>query len=71
MSETPLSRKEIDISPTSPLHTLGNSHTQSAYGDHKIHPLDSVLTGSRSGGAALVSVIAALVELGAVDNTTP
>ena len=58
-------------------HTLGPAHAQASPGDHDHRGSTSVellkgvsITGSRSGGAALVSVIAALVQLGATDSTT-
>lgn len=70
-----------DGSPKAIHHTLGPGPNQAAAGNHShdggnsakgIIPLDGLsLTGSRSGGAALTSVIAALVQLGATDNTTP
>jgi len=61
-------------------HTLGPNHNQAAPGNHShdggnsavLQLLDGItLTGSRGGNAALASVIAALVALGAVDSTTP
>lgn len=58
-------------------HTLGPGRFQAAAGSHRHDGGDSGLlldgvnlTGSRSGGAALSSVIAALVALGATDATT-
>lgn len=58
-------------------HTLGTKHDQASPGDHNHNGQNSLriakgitITGSRSGGAALVSVIAALVKLGATDSTT-
>lgn len=58
-------------------HTLGSSPMQASPGDH-IHDggsskllLEGVtLTGAKAGNAALASVIAALVQLGATDATT-
>lgn len=71
---------DLDGGPKSQHHTLGPGANQAASGNHShdggnsakaIIPLDGLsLTGSRAGGAALVSVIAALVQLGATDNTT-
>lgn len=59
-------------------HTLGPGEFQSAQGSHNHRGGDSVLllagvtlTGSRGGNVALVSVIQALVALGATDSTTP
>lgn len=58
-------------------HTLGSSSTQAAPGDHNHRGGDSVqllggitLTGSRGGNIALLSVIQALVALGATDSTS-
>lgn len=61
-----LKRSETDQGHLSPLHTLGNGRNQAMPGGIL---KDTTLTGSRAGGAALVSVIAALVELGATDST--
>lgn len=59
-------------------HTLGPRKGQSAAGDHDHRGGNSVslllgntISGSRAGNVALQSVIDILVELGAVDNTTP
>lgn len=58
-------------------HTLGPNPGQAASGDHTHNGADSekllrgvTLTGSRGGNVALLSVIQALVKLGATDNTT-
>lgn len=58
-------------------HTLGIGANQAASGAHDHDGSNSVqllagftLTGSRSGGGALLSVIQALVQLGAEDSTT-
>jgi hypothetical protein len=58
-------------------HTLGPGRFQAAAGSHLHDGGDSaplldgqIITGSRSGGSALSSVIAALVALGASDATT-
>ena len=58
-------------------HTLGPRKGQASPGDHDHRGGQSVailngviLTGARGGNTALASVIAALVELGATDNTT-
>lgn len=57
-------------------HTLGPLPTQAAPGDHTHDGGDSALllagvtiTGDRSDGTALASVISALVRLGATDST--
>jgi hypothetical protein len=67
-----------DGSPTSIHHSLGNGPNQSSPGDHthdggsSKQLLDGTsITGSRAGGAALISVINALKQLGATDATTP
>lgn len=69
---------DTDGSDGSIHHTLGPRKGQAAPGDHDHRGGNSVLlldgvtiSGSRGGNAALTSVIAALVELGAVDTTTP
>lgn len=58
-------------------HTLGPGENQGAPGNHNHRGGDSVqllagvtLTGSRGGNIALLSVIQALVALGATDSTT-
>lgn len=58
-------------------HTLGIGDNQAASGSHNHRGGDSVqllagitLTGSRGGNIALLSVIQALVALGATDSTT-
>lgn len=57
-------------------HTLGAQKEQASPGNHDHHGGDSVLmlkdivlSGSRGGNVALVSIIAALVDLGATDST--
>ena len=68
---------DIDTRVEAIHHTLGPAPTQAAPGDH-VHDggtssllLSGVtLTGSRGGNVALISVIAALVKLGATDSTT-
>lgn len=70
-------KADTDASQTSIHHTLGPRHDQAAAGDHNHSGSNYVpvlkgttITGSRSGGAALTSVIAALVKLGATDATS-
>lgn len=68
---------DTDGSPQSAHHSLGSTNRQAAPGDH-IHDggtskllLDGViLTGAKAGNAAVASIVAALVTLGATDNTT-
>lgn len=68
---------DTDGNEQSAHHTLGPSNNQASPGNHDHRGGNSVplldgttITGSRASGAALVSVIAALVELGAKDSTT-
>jgi len=70
-------KADTDASQTAIHHTLGPRHDQAAAGDHMHGTSDytktlkgTTITGSRSGGGALVSVIAALVKLGATDATS-
>lgn len=72
-------KSDVDASANAQHHSLGPRSTQSAAGNHthqigdggSVPVLDGVsLTGSKGGNAALASVIAALVLLGATDNTT-
>lgn len=58
-------------------HTVGTGDNQAASGSHNHRGGDSLLllqgvtlTGSRAGNIALLSVIQALVALGATDSTT-
>lgn len=59
-------------------HTLGPTNNQAAPGDHDHRGGNSVellagitISGAKGGNTALASVIAALVDLGATDSTTP
>lgn len=68
---------DVDGSPKAIHHTLGPGINQAAPGPHNHRGGDSALllegvtlSGSRGDNAALASVIAALVELGATDVTT-
>jgi hypothetical protein len=72
-------KDDLDSSQEAHHHSLGPKHDQAAAGDHS-HKTGTgynpalkgvTITGSRGGGAALVSVISALVKLGATDTTTP
>lgn len=70
-------KSDVDSSQEAQHHTLGNKHDQAAAGDHTHDGKNSrkilkgqVISGSRSGGAALISVIDALEKLGATDSTT-
>ena len=68
---------DTDTRPEAVHHSLGPSPSQSAPGDH-LHDGGSssllltgvTLSGSRGGNVAMVSIISALVRLGAVDSTT-
>lgn len=67
---------DVDSSQTAHHHTIGvkqdqvssGAHTHDGKNSRKILKGTSI-TGDRSDGTALVSVIAALVKLGATDNT--
>jgi len=68
---------DVDGSSKSLHHTLGSNRGQASPGDHTHDGGTSKLlleglsvTGSRSGGGALLSVISVLVSLGATDATT-
>jgi len=71
-------RSDVDSSQTAQHHSLGSKHDQAAAGDHNHRiglpykgALDGItITGSKAGNAALASVVAALVQLGATDSTT-
>lgn len=70
-------KSDVDSSSEAQHHTLGIKKDQSSPGDHKHDGTTSrrllegtTITGSRAGGAALVSVIDALEKLGATDSTT-
>lgn len=72
------SNADTDGSDGSLHHTLGPRKGQAAPGDHDHRGGNSVelllgetITGSKSGGGALTSIIDLLVSLGATDNTTP
>lgn len=69
---------DVDTRRESMHHTLGGGPNQAAPGDHNHRGGDSspllsgmLIAGSRGGNAALASVIAALVALGAEDSSTP
>lgn len=71
-------KSDKDGGPKAQHHTLGPSPNQASPGNHThdggTSPSlleGSVLSGSRGGNAALPSIIAALVQLGATDNTVP
>lgn len=66
-----------DSSSDAQHHTIGTGVNQAASGAHNHDGANSrkllenyTLSGSRTSGAALLSVIQALVQLGATDNTT-
>lgn len=68
---------DTDIRSESLHHTLGPGNTQASAGNHTHNGGDSPLllsgmtiTGSRGANVAMVSVIAALVRLGATDQST-
>lgn len=68
---------DADVRAESHHHTLGAGSFQAAAGSHRHRGGDSELllsgttiSGSRGSATAMVSVIAALVTLGATDSTT-
>ena len=69
---------DTDVRRESAHHTIGPRPTQAAAGDHKHDGSDSVLllsgvtiSGSRSSSTSILpSIIAALVRLGATDQST-
>ena len=70
-------KSDMDSSSEAQHHSLGIKGGQASPGDHKHDGSTSkrllegtTITGSRAGGAALVSVIDALEKLGATDSTT-
>ena len=64
--------RDTDVNRQSPHHTLGDGPNQAASGDHGSSHLQGVtISGSRTSGAAVASIIAALKKLGATDATTP
>ena len=71
-------RADTDVRRESVHHTLGPRSTQAAAGDHKHDGSDSALllsgqtiSGSRASSTSIMpSIIAALVKLGATDQST-
>lgn len=70
-------KSDVDTSSQSQHHTIGPKATQAASGKHNHDGRNSpqlllgfTLTGSKGGNAAVASIVAALVQLGATDNTT-
>lgn len=68
---------DLDSNQDAQHHTIGIGMNQAASGAHNHDGANSVkllegytLGGSKSGGAALESVIGALVRMGAIDETT-
>jgi len=68
---------DVDVRKDSLHHTVGQGPNQAASGDHnhydgKSSPLyvGKTITGSRTNGTALASVIQILVDGGAVDTST-
>jgi hypothetical protein len=69
---------DVDVRPESHHHTLGAAPNQAAPGSHlhrggdsQILLVGSTLSGSRGSATAMVSIISALVVLGATDTTGP
>lgn len=76
-SEKMHQNSDVDVKRTSMHHTIGLGTAQAAAGDHNHDGTNGVLlltgltiTGSRGGNAALPSIIACLVRLGATDSST-
>lgn len=70
-------RSDLDSSQNAQHHTLGIRQDQASPGAHNHNGDNSVqimkgitITGAKAGNAALASVIAALVKLGATDTST-
>jgi len=70
-------KSDVDSASDAQHHTLGIKKDQASPGDHKHDGSTSkrllegtTITGSRGGNAAVASIIAALVKLGATDSTT-
>lgn len=62
--------EDIDGGQDAGHHSLGNRENQAAPGSHR-HLLDVTITGSKTGASPLtLSLLAALVTLGAQDGTT-
>lgn len=68
---------DTDTRPEAAHHSLGPSPSQAAPGDHlhdggtsQLLLTGVTLSGSRGGNVAMVSIISALVRLGAIDSTT-
>jgi hypothetical protein len=68
---------DVDRDWNSHHHTIGTGANQAAPGSHRHDGADSVLlldgvtiAGAKGGNVALASVISALVQLGATDNTS-
>lgn len=68
---------DVDVRAESHHHTLGGGSTQAAPGGHRHRGGDSqplldgtTISGTRGSATAMVSIIAALVALGATDTTT-
>lgn len=71
------SNDDVDKDANAHHHTLGSGSNQASPGAHRHDGTDSLsllegfeLSGSKAGNLALGSVIQALVQLGATDNTT-
>lgn len=71
-------RSDVDSSQEAQHHTLGVKHDQASSGDHNHNGANSLkimkgmtITGAKGGNAAVASIIAQLVKLGATDTSTP
>lgn len=70
-------KSDVDSGKQSQHHTLGGGPNNAAPGNHSHTASDTaplldgvILTGAKGGNAAVASIISALVNLGAIDNTT-
>lgn len=71
-------KSDVDSGRNAQHHTIGPGMDQAASGAHSHDGTDSAflwegftITGSRSNGQAVASIISLLVQKGAVDGTTP
>lgn len=70
-------KSDVDSSATAQHHTIGPRANQVPSGTHNHDGRNSkkifegvTLTGAKGGNAAVASIVAALVQQGAIDNTT-
>lgn len=74
--ETAHTNADTDVRPESLHHTLGAAPSQASPGNHRhmggdsLPLFDDVVTGSRSGGTAMSSLLSILSKYGITDSTT-